>query len=255
MVFIDSHFHSLNFQEKGINVQNAYNSIAGGIDICTEEQKLEQRQDLLDGYSHILKATALGPWETAQSSKSQLDQAFERLTINIKKFNIDFLGEFGLDNYCNYGPKEIQEYLMCKQMQLANDIGIKVIIHNREADEQILRILGRYPKVNGIIHCFSGNKEVLHKALDLGYYISFAGNVTYKANEMLRNTIKEVPPDRLLLETDSPYLSPLPKRGTANTPENMIYIYQCVATVLNLSMEQLTKQVMANFNEFAQHRF
>ncbi len=253
MKLIDSHFHTLMFDSRGNSMEDAFSSIAGGIDIGTEYNDLEERSKAIAEYPHILKSAAMGPWETQNADKKELDRRFEILKKYIDKYNADLLGEFGLDNYCGYGPKEMQEYLMHRHMEFARDKSMKIIIHNREADNQIIKIIKQYSNVSGIIHCFSGNKDVLKTALELGYYISYAGNITFKSNNELRETLKLVPSDRLLLETDSPYLTPVPKRGTQNTPENMIYTYNCVAEYLGKSTEQLAEEIYGNFTCFCQH--
>lgn len=250
MKIIDSHFHSLSF----IDEADVLNNIAGGIDIGTEFNDLEERIPLIKKYPHILTSAAMGPWETKSSCSEELNRRFDILVNNIDKYKPDFLGEFGLDNYCSYGPAQLQEELMLKHMELAKERGMKVIIHNREADSQMVRILKQYESVNGVIHCFSGNIQVLETALDLGYYISYAGNVTFKNNESLRMTLKLVPSNRLLLETDSPYLTPVPLRGQKNNPGNIIHTYNCVAEYLGKSTEQLADEIYENFTCFCLHQ-
>lgn len=253
MKLIDSHFHTLMFSSGGNSIEAAFSSIAGGIDIGTEYNDLKERSEAIAEYPHILKSAAMGPWETQDADRKELDRRFEILTEYIDKYKAELLGEFGLDNYCGYGPKELQEYLMLRHMEFAREKSMRIIIHNREADNQIIRIIRQYPDVRGIIHCFSGNREVLKTALDLGYYISYAGNITFKSNNELRETLKLVPADRLLLETDAPYLTPVPKRGTKNTPANMVYTYRCVAEYLGKSPEQLAEEIYGNFTCFCQH--
>nr|MCR4676595.1 TatD family hydrolase [Sphaerochaetaceae bacterium] len=129
----------------------------------------------------------------------------------------------------------------------------KIIIHNREADSQMCSLISTYgPSKGGIIHCFSGSMDVMRTALDKGYYISYAGNLTYRANQSLRDTLKHVPSDRLLLETDAPYLAPVPMRGKPNTPLYIIHTYECAAAVLGISTEELGERVFENFNNFLQ---
>ncbi len=255
MKLIDSHFHSLSIKEKGYSLKDAFDSISGGIDIGTEYNDLPDRMAVIADYPHILKSAAMGPWETLNTDKTELDRRFVILENNIGKYKADFLGEFGLDYYCGYGPEVVQEYLMIKHMELAKTKQMKVIIHNREANAETQEIIKRYPDVNGIIHCFSGNTEVLKTALNLGYYISYAGNVTYKSNNALRETLKYVPQDRLLLETDSPYLTPVPLRGKFNTPQYIIHTYKAVAEYLGKPIEMLADEVYRNFTCFCLHRF
>ena len=250
MKIIDSHFHTLLMSEQGVNVDAALSTICSGIDAGTEFNDLEPRTKLLANHPEIKIAAGMGPWETENISKEKLDLKFKSFKADVEKYNPYFIGEFGIDNHWNYGPAQLQEYLMELNMNLASEQGKKVLIHNREADSQIMKIIRNHTDVSGVIHCFSGNRETLKTALDFGYYISYAGNVTYKSNSDLRDTLNLVPINRLLLETDSPYLAPIPERGHLNTPANIIHTYKCVADFLNITVETLAEKVYENFNDF-----
>ena len=138
-----------------------------------------------------------------------------------------------------------------EQMKLASSIGAPVLIHDRDADADTTDVIGRFPlERGGIIHCFDGCFDLMHAALDNGYYISFAGNLTFKSNAALREALKDVPLDRLLFETDSPYLTPVPHRGKPNNPGFVLHTYECASQVLNIPLERLTELVLENFRRF-----
>lgn len=245
---IDSHFHSLYMAENTRDLDCAWSSVCAGTDIGTVFDDLPKRSELLKDQKHIKLSAAMGPWETQDTSIEELDRKFDILCKNIETYRPSFIGEAGLDYYCSYGKAEIQQYLFIKHLKLAGELNKSIIIHNREADEDMVSLLKQYsPAKGGIIHCFSGSTEVMKTALDRGFYISYAGNVTYKKNQFLRDTLHYVPYDRLLIETDAPYLTPEPKRGTKNTPQFIIHTYNCIAGVLGKDISNLAEQVFENY--------
>lgn len=157
------------------------------------------------------------------------------------------IGETGLDFYRDLSPRHLQEKIFREQLDLAAELNKPVIIHSREAHAQTLQILRemRLPR-SGVAHCFSGSHKELTAFLELGFYISIAGPVTYPRSHELRSLLKEIPADRLLLETDAPYLAPLPYRGKRNEPAFIKVTYERVALALETELEQLARQVQAN---------
>lgn len=255
---IDSHFHSDCIQEKGLDVRQELNQafsegFEGGIDIGCTSNDLPNRYNLLKDFPKIVLAGAMGPWELGDTgvelSFEQIDLRLAVLEKNLKEYNAKVLGEIGLDYYWNYGTKELQQYLFEAQLKLATKLGLPVAIHEREAQLDTIAIISRLtPPKAGIIHCFDGCQELLDVALSLGYYISFAGNLTFKKNQELRDTLKRVPLEKLLFETDSPYLTPAPFRGRINTPRYVIHTYKCASEVLGIPLEDLASQVLNNFH-------
>lgn len=251
---IDSHFHSMYMQNKGIPIQQHFNELfsngfLGGLDIGVEPGDTGERKILLQNYPQIRIAAGLYPGLAADIMKgSPLTGFLEILENDIRTYSPSAIGEIGLDWYWDYGTRKIQKDLASAQIYLANTYELPIIIHNREADVDLLSLLKTNRcNAGGIIHCFSSNWETAKEFLDLNYYISFAGNVTYKSNNKLRDIIKKIPAGRLLLETDSPYLSPVPRRGKINTPENMIHIYNTAAEIRNEPIALLINQVKENF--------
>lgn len=159
------------------------------------------------------------------------------------------VGEIGLDYYWNTENKEIQKEAFKRQIELANNLNLPIQIHTREAIADTLEIL-KDNKVNrkGIFHCCPFNRELVKEGLKLGFYISFAGPTTFKNSKNAVEIIKMVPDDKMLVETDSPYLSPEPFRGKRNDPSRVQYIIKKIAEVKEKSFEEIEKMVYENAN-------
>jgi TatD DNase family protein len=157
------------------------------------------------------------------------------------------VGECGLDYHHHYGTKEEQRSLFADQIEVADDIGLPVVVHSRDADDDLLEMLERrIPRCGAIIHCFSSRTEIAVRLLDLGCTLSFAGNITYKKAEGVRETARMVPSDRYVLETDSPYLPPEGKRGTTNEPANVAIVGSFIAGIRGMSVEAVAHETMEN---------
>lgn len=251
---LDSHFHTLSMINKGVDVIALFDRLfeegfEGGVDIAVDPDDLELRTPITDRYPKIRLSAGVGPWGL-EEGKPSIDEQIQIIRKSIEKHSVDFIGEIGLDNhYSTYGTREQQEELFIKQIELANALDLPIIVHSREAAAQTAEVLrANKVKRGGILHCFSGTTFLSNAALQEGFYVSFAGPITYKNAENLRSVLKTIPHDRLLLETDSPYLTPQVLRGTVNTPENMKHIYRYAAECLDLPLEKLKEIVLENFN-------
>jgi TatD DNase family protein len=163
-------------------------------------------------------------------------------------------GEMGLDYFRNHSPAELQRKHFRKQIELAREHGRPIIIHCRDAKEDMIAILSEhYPKNDkarsGIFHCFSGDQELADRALEMGFYVSFSGSVTYPKSDGLRAVAKTIPADRLFVETDCPYLAPQPRRGKRNEPAFVNFTAQVLAEVRGLTVEDLNRASELNFFE------
>ena len=158
------------------------------------------------------------------------------------------IGEIGLDYYWNKENKELQKYCFIKQIELANKLNLPIVIHTREAVDDTIDILKNKIDVvkKGIFHCCPLNRELVKQALDLGFYISFAGPVTFKNSKNADEIIDMVPLDRILIETDSPYLSPEPNRGKRNDSRNVRYIAEKIANVKGITLEEVASITYRN---------
>lgn len=253
---IDSHFHLLAIQEKGIDVIELLKKMQAlsmqGLDIGIDFDDIAQRSALLSAYPFIRMSAGIGPWGVS-SGHPTIGQQLDVLSASLQKYKVCAIGEIGLDNHWGYGTKKSQQELFSLQMDLAEQLGLPIIIHSREADTEMATLLkGRSFTKRGIMHCFQGSKELAMLAVEKGMFISFAGPLTYKANNEMREICKAIPVDHILLETDSPYLSPVPHRGKTNTPLHMVHIYEYAASLLGTSMEKLILQMKSNFFTFLQ---
>ena len=157
------------------------------------------------------------------------------------------IGEIGLDYYWEKENKELQKQAFIKQIELANEFDLPIAIHCREAINDTLEILKENNVKNkGIFHCCPHNRELIKQALKLGFYISFAGPVTFKNAKNADEVIAMVPKEKMLIETDSPYLSPEPERGTRNNPTKVKYIAQKIAEVKQMTLEEVANQTYEN---------
>lgn len=158
------------------------------------------------------------------------------------------IGETGMDFFRNSLSEEVQANRFRYHLQAASLAQKPVIVHMRDADEATLAILkeGNVAGCGGVMHCFSSTKDAARRALDMGMYISFSGNVTFKRNDDLRDVAKFVPADRIVVETDSPYLAPVPKRGKRNEPSYVQYVAQCIAEVRGMPLDEFSAMTTAN---------
>ncbi len=155
------------------------------------------------------------------------------------------LGEIGLDYHYSPETRHAQMELMAEQLERARTLDLPVIIHTREADDDTLGLLREIPS-RGVIHCFTGNPSFCRRLLDLGFYISISGIVTFRLAENVRESARVVPADRLLIETDSPYLAPIPLRGKPNEPSFLVHTAQFLAQLRGVPLEDLAAQTTAN---------
>ncbi len=158
------------------------------------------------------------------------------------------IGETGLDYYRNYSPRPKQQQLFRQQIKLAKEVGLPLIIHQRHAQEELLAIMDEEKgwEGGGVMHCFSGSEQYARRCLEKEFYLSFAGNITFPKATLLRGIARETPMERILIETDSPYLAPPPYRGRRNEPSYVEIIAQKIAELKGLSVEQCGKMVTAN---------
>ena len=174
---------------------------------------------------------------------------YERIAALLGSAKGVAVGEIGLDFYYEETDERAQKRAFCEQLELADSLGLPFIVHSRDAAADTLQILkDNRAKLShgGVMHCFSGSPETAKEYLKLGLYISFAGPVTFKNARRLDEVAKIVPADRILAETDSPYLAPEPLRGTLNTPKNVVRVYEKLAALRGEPLEELAAQIHKN---------
>jgi TatD DNase family protein len=194
-------------------------------------------------YPHIYSTVGIHPHD----AKTLDDKLFDDLKEWAKNPKVVAIGEIGLDFHYMNSPKNVQINAFKKQIALAKELSLPIIVHSREAKEETMEILEKDAKgMPGVLHCFSGDIDMAKKVIDMGFYISIAGPVTFKKAEELREVVKTIPDERLLLETDAPYLSPVPKRGKRNEPAYVKYTAQTVADVRGVTLEDIARITTLN---------
>jgi TatD DNase family protein len=181
------------------------------------------------------------------------DQAEDKIKRLIESERVIAWGEIGLDFHYDNSPRDVQVDVFKRQLRAAHECDLPVVIHTREAEPETIDILKiDYADANrrGVFHCFSGSMDLARRALELGFMISFSGIVTFKKADELRAVAKEVPLDRLLIETDCPYLSPIPYRGKRNEPAYVVEVARCLAVIHNLEIEEFARITTENFQRF-----
>lgn len=174
-------------------------------------------------------------------------ETYDEIKEMAKDPKVRAIGEIGLDYYWEENPpKEVQKEVFRKQMALAGELNLPVIIHDREAHGDTLEIMKEFPNVMGVVHCFSGSVEFARECLKLGYYIGFTGVVTFKNAKKIIEVAKEVPLNRMLVETDAPYMAPTPHRGKRNQSDYIQFIIEKLASIKETSNEELEKITINN---------
>lgn len=205
---------------------------------------ISKAMEIIEDYSDIYASVGWHPVDAVDMVDEDL-KWIETLTEHPK---VVALGEMGLDYHWDKSPKDVQKEVFRKQIQLARRLDLPIIIHNREATEDIITILKEEDasEVGGIMHCFSADWESAKKCLDLGFHLSFGGPVTFKNAKETRDVAEQVPLDRLLIETDCPFLSPHPFRGKRNEPARVRLVAEQLAELKKISLEELGEITMLN---------
>lgn len=261
MKLFDSHAH---YDDEKFNddreeiIEKIYNNgidkfMSAGYNLHSSKVGLK----LANKYDYIYTTSGISPNDVADSIE-ETDKIIKELELLIKedfenaknkniKSKIVGIGEIGLDYHWNNENKEIQKMAFIKQIELANKYNLPIVIHTREAISDTIEILKANKVIkNGVFHCCPLNRELVKEALKLGFYISFAGPVTFKNSKNADEIITMVPNDRMLIETDSPYLAPEPVRGTRNDSRNVKFIAEKIARVKNISVEEVAQATYKN---------
>jgi TatD DNase family protein len=209
-------------------------SVGSGLDSCRETLAIAHREP------DVWAALGVHPHQAGDPDAERLGE----LRALLADERAVAVGETGLDFYRDYAPRNRQRDLFERQLDLAAELGKTVVVHSRAAAEETAAALEPFPGTV-VLHCFS-SPELLEPALERGYFVSFAGNVTYPKAEELRESAREVPADRLLVETDSPYLSPQPRRGRPNEPANVVHTVAALAEARGEDLEELAARLERN---------
>ena len=246
---VDSHAHLLYMKEKGVDLGELFEKLSQGqfsylLDAGVKETDFDERIALSGLFENIYYSVGIHP----ENAEGNLLERLSTLKSHCNQEKVVAIGEIGLDYYWKDTPPILQKEFFTGLLQLACDEILPVIIHNREADGDCLDILSSFnlPRA-GVMHCFSSDKAFARKVLDRGFYLSFAGNVTYKSALNIREAARYAPSDRILIETDAPYLSPQERRGRTNHPGQLGYTLDFLCALRGQGKEELLEHIKGNF--------
>ncbi|MES2214528.1 MAG: TatD family hydrolase [Pseudomonadota bacterium] len=251
-MIIDSHCH-LNMKEFAedldVVVQNAK---AAGVEymqtICTKLEDLDGILAIAEKYPNIFASVGVHPHEV--DNVEELDTLDERIKNLARHPKIIGIGETGLDYYYEHGSRDNQKKAFLSHIHASQEMQLPIIVHTRSADEDTIDILTEEMKNKpfpGLIHCFSSSEDLGQKCVDIGMYISISGMITFKNADDLRGIISRLPLDRLLVETDSPYLAPIPMRGKRSEPAYTRFVAEKIAEIYGLTPAAVAEKTTENF--------
>ena len=256
-MWIDSHCHlnHVKIEEAGSPsdiIQRANeNGVEGILTICCRiKEELNDVLAIANSHDNVWCSIGTHPHDAA-NEKEMAVTATEMVKLVNNYDKIIGVGEAGLDYYYDNSPRDDQMASFRKQIHVAKETGLPLIIHTRDAEEDTIKILRDEGACDGktkvLMHCFSSNKTLAQQSIDEGFYMSFSGMITFKKSDELREIARQVPLDRLLVETDAPYLAPEPYRGKTNEPAYVVHTGQYMADLFNLTREEMAAQTKENF--------
>ena len=215
------------------------------ITIGVDPLNLDRVKELSETFPEVFFTQGIHPHDAKEATEVEFNKISTRAALP----KMVAVGEIGLDYHYNNSPQDIQKTVFEKQLQLACDHDLPVVIHTREADEDtkaIIKNFSPYLKRKGVVHSFTSSMELAEFVLNEGFYLGFNGIITFKKAENVQEVVKMTPPSRILFETDSPFLTPVPHRGKENAPYYLPFIADKIAELKNLNLEELKKQVWEN---------
>jgi len=214
------------------------------LNACTDMESVKLGLELTQKYPYMYAAIGIHPHCAKEATDSTLASLYELASHS----KVVAIGEIGLDYYYNFNPREIQKVSFSKQINMAKELSLPIIVHNRESHEDVLNIITREKakEAGGVFHCYSGSIEMAREVLNNNFYISIGGPVTFKNAKKVFEVIKYIPEDRLLVETDCPYLTPEPFRGKRNDSGYLKYIVEKVADIKGMAFEEVAAVTTEN---------
>jgi TatD DNase family protein len=260
-LFVDSHAHLEMTQFDGDRGQVLERARAAGIETIvaigsgTGPGSLACGIELAEREDWILATIGIHPHE----AKLATDADFAEMEQLARHSKVIAWGEIGLDYYYDHSPREVQAAVFVRQMELARAAGLPIVIHCRPSEgsdnawQDCLQLIEEHwagSGLGGVLHCFTGQREHMRAALDMGFIISFAGNVTFAKAQNIREAAREAPLERMFIETDSPFLAPVPHRGKRNEPAFVVEVARQIADLRGLSREEVGQRTSQNFYDF-----
>ena len=249
----DSHCHldysNLYDQLDEVVKRAKYNQVEYLLSICTTLESFERIQSIIKRYKNIYGTFGIHPHES--KNYKNIDSKYI-LNIKNKYKKIIGIGETGLDFYYNHSDKTIQKKSFAEHISAASQLSIPIIVHTRNAEfetYEILRSEIKNSKLKVLVHCFTGSKDFAKKLIDINCYISVSGIITFKNSIELVDTVSDIPIENLLVETDSPYLAPLPYRGKTNEPSYIVHTVEKLSQIKGISKEEVMTKTTGNFKK------
>ena len=243
-----AHYDSRKFDEDREELLNSMqeNGVGTIINAGATWKSVTTGLELANQYPFVYAALGLHPDEVGDLN----EERFEILKAECQKEKVVAVGEIGLDYYWDNESHDIQKKWFIRQLELARELDLPVIIHSRDAAEDTLKIMKEHAQgMRGVIHCFSYSKEMAEEYVKLGFYIGVGGVVTFKNGKKLKEVVEAIPIERILLETDSPYLAPEPHRGKRNSSLYLPHIAQMIADLKGLTYDEVVAQTERNSRE------
>lgn len=246
MIF-DSHAHyddeSFNEDRENIIREIKENGVVNVLNCGASMQGARDSVKLADKYDFFYAAVGIHP----ENAYELTEENYEEIKEMTKNPKVRAIGEIGLDYYWEENPpREKQKEVFRRQMELAMELDMPVVIHDRDAHGDTLEIMKEFPQVKGVVHCFSGSVEFARECLKLGYYIGFTGVITFKNAKKAIDVVKEVPMDRILVETDAPYMAPTPNRGKRNRSDYIKFVIEKIADIKEISVDEVSSVTIKN---------
>ena len=251
-MFVDSHCHldRLSEQTHGGDLAATLDAaraahVSQFLAVAVTLEELPKLAAIARAHHDVVISAGLHPLHQSENEPS-----VEEIKEAAEQYGAVAIGETGLDyHYCDSVPVGVQHERFKRHLLAARELELPVIVHTREAKEETLALLREYsdPRVGGVLHCFTEDLAMAREAVRLGFYISLSGIITFRNAAPLRELARQLPLDRLLIETDSPYLAPVPYRGKPNEPAWVVEVAECIATARGISVDEVAMQTTANF--------
>jgi TatD DNase family protein len=248
MKLVDSHAHLDYIHRDGGDVdavmaRAAETGVAWLVNPSVTPDRFLDVLAMVQRFSNVYAAVAVHPTDVQEADENGWQEDVRRMLAHPK---VVAIGETGLDYYRDTTHAALQQTFFRACLAMAQEHNKPVIVHDRDAHEDVYRLISEYPGVRGVMHCFSGDASFAKAMMDKGFYISFAGNVTFKNAHLLQDAARSVPLERLLIETDAPFLSPMPFRGQPNEPARVSLVAQKIADLHGVPIETLAQVTSAN---------
>lgn len=251
IALFDSHCHvdEQDFDEDRLQVlkRAEENGIVGIVNPSSDMASSERAAALATQYPQIYAAVGIHPHE----AKDAREESYIRLAELAQTEKVVAIGEIGLDYYYDLSERSVQQKILVRQLDLARQLDMPFIIHDRDAHHDIMSIIKKEAVgLHGVFHCFSGSLEMAQELLKMGFYLSFGGPVTFKNANKVKNVVKNIPLERMFVETDSPYLTPHPHRGTRNEPSYVRLVAEEISRLKDVELPVLADRTTENVRNF-----